>query len=512
VEQERKQEDPGKIRKVLTIAGSDSGGGAGIQADLKTFAALGVYGSSVITAVTAQNTLGVQGISGLAPDFVLQQLNSVLGDIGADAVKTGMLYDAEIINVVAERLKSSRVPYLVVDPVMVATSGDRLLTPDGEKAIREKLLPLAAFVTPNVAEAAALCGFPIQEEKDLYDAARALHELGPEHVIITGIRRDKNSLDLYFDGKDFREVEGRFFKTSHTHGTGCTFSAALAAFLARGASPQQALLLAKKYVAVGLQYAYPVGGGSGPLNHMAAFFPAAWDDPAVLEIRAAAFRNWGISPELGPFPALYVIIGGPLRGRRGYADLAQAAAQEGVRFVQLREKEGETRQLVRIAREMREVCRAHGAFLIVNDRVDVAAAAGADGVHLGQEDLSPQAARVVLGPGKIIGVSVDNLAEAEAAAAAGADYLGLGPVYPTESKDCGVPPCGPALVEKIAARVPVPVFAIGGITPGNTLPLLQAGAAGVAVISSFLGAPDPKKAVRAFFDVFYAFKSQDAKT
>ncbi|MDH7577911.1 MAG: thiamine phosphate synthase [Bacillota bacterium] len=244
------------------------------------------------------------------------------------------------------------------------------------------------------------------------------------------------------------------------------------------------------------------------MNHLAAFFPAAWSDPSILEIREAIFCNWGARPDLGPFPALYVIIGGPLRGQRSYADLARAAVQEGARLVQLREKEGETGQLVEIAREMLEVCQSHGALFIVNDRVDVAAAAGADGVHLGQEDLSPQAARAILGPGKIIGVSVDNLSQAEAAVAAGSDYLGLGPVYPTVSKDCGVPPCGPDLVGEVARRGGLPVFAIGGVTPENTLPLLRAGAAGVAVISSFLGAPDPRKAVRAFLDVFHAFKSR----
>ncbi|NPV30344.1 MAG: bifunctional hydroxymethylpyrimidine kinase/phosphomethylpyrimidine kinase [Firmicutes bacterium] len=503
-----RQEDRGGIKKALSIAGSDSGGGAGIQADLKTFAALGVYGSSVITAVTAQNTLGVQGISGLAPEFVLQQMESVLADIGADAVKTGMLYNAAIIKAVAGKLKESPVPWLVVDPVMVATSGDRLLTPDGERALREELLPLASFITPNVSEAAVLWGRPIEGEEDLCRAARALHELGPRFVVITGIRRNTRSLDLCFDGKEFRELEGPFFETPHTHGTGCTFSAALAALLARGFSPWQALALAKEYVAAGLRYAYPVGRGRGPLNHLAPFFPGDWGDPGISKIRAFIFQNWGSRPDLGPFPALYCIIGGVLRGSRSYAELARVAVQEGARLVQLREKEGESRELVRIAREMQEVCRSHGALFIVNDRVDVAAAAGADGVHLGQEDLSPQAARAILGPGKIIGVSVDNLAQAEAAAAAGADYLGLGPVYPTASKDCGVPPCGPDLVEEVARRVGLPVFAIGGITPENTLPLLRAGAAGVAVISSFLGAPDPRKAVRAFLDVFHAFKSR----
>lgn len=212
-------------------------------------------------------------------------------------------------------------------------------------------------------------------------------------------------------------------------------------------------------------------------------------------------------PELGPFPALYVIIGGPLRGTRDYTDLTRVAVQEGVRFVQLREKELQAREFVRIARDMKEVCHEYGAFLIVNDRVDVAVEAEADGVHVGQEDISPKTARAMVGPGKIVGVSVDNLTEAEDAAAQDADYVGLGPVYATSSKECGVPPCGPSLIREVVNRVNLPVFGIGGITPENTLPVLQAGAAGVAVISSFLAAPDPRRAVRAFFEVFESFKS-----
>ncbi|HHY37673.1 MAG TPA: thiamine phosphate synthase [Clostridia bacterium] len=212
-------------------------------------------------------------------------------------------------------------------------------------------------------------------------------------------------------------------------------------------------------------------------------------------------------PKLGPFPALYVIIGGPLRGTRSHTDLTKAAVEEGAQLVQLREKGLEAKDLVRIAREMRDVCHEHGALLIVNDRVDVAFEADADGVHVGQEDISPETARVILGPGKIVGVSVDNLAEAEEAATAGVDYVGLGPVYATSTKDCGVLPCGASLVKEVATRVRLPVFGIGGITPENTLPVLQAGAAGVAVISAFLTAPDPRQAVRAFLEVFRVFSA-----
>ncbi len=224
----------------------------------------------------------------------------------------------------------------------------------------------------------------------------------------------------------------------------------------------------------------------------------------IQENRTHIFQEWGTRPELGPFPLLNVIIGGPLCEGKDYAQLTQAVIEGGARLIQLREKEGDTRQLVETAREMQQVCRKYGALLVVNDRVDVAAAAGADGVHLGQDDLSFAMARAILGPGKIIGISVDNLAQAEVAVAAGADYLGVGPAYPTDTKECKLPAGGPSLIAQVASQVKIPVLAIGGITPENTLPLLKAGASGVAVISSVLASPDPKQVVQEFMAIFEA--------
>lgn len=492
------------IRKALTIAGSDSGGGAGIQADLKTFAALGVYGSSVITAITAQNTLGVINSSGISTTLVDEQLDAVLSDIGADAIKTGMLYDDDIIEVIVNRLKFYQVPCLVVDPVMVATSGDTLLNYKGIDALRNKLLPQATFLTPNREEAAALCGFPVESKIDLHKAAQELHHMGADFVVITGIEQEGQAIDFGYDGYEFREVKGPMIDTHNTHGTGCSFSAALAAHIAQGVAPWTAVNLAKKYVASGLRFAYQVGQGRGPLNHLAAFFPGNLDDSNIQENRTHIFQEWGSRPGLGPFPLLNVIIGGPLCEGKDYAQLTQAVIEGGAGLIQLREKEGDTRQLVETAREMQQVCRKYGALFVVNDRVDVAAAAGADGVHLGQDDLSFAMARAILGPEKIIGISVDNLAQAELAVAAGADYLGVGPAYPTNTKECKHPAGGPALIAQVASRVKIPVLAIGGITPENTLPLLKAGASGVAVISSVLSSPDPKQVVQEFMAIFKA--------
>ncbi len=211
--------------------------------------------------------------------------------------------------------------------------------------------------------------------------------------------------------------------------------------------------------------------------------------------------------DLSAAPYLCVIIGGkPYRGR-DCLELTRAAVASGVQLVQLREKEMNTGELVALAVAMRDICRQSGALLIVNDRADVAAASGADGVHLGQEDLSLRAARALLGPGAIIGASASSLEEALAAAAAGADYLGLGPVYPTASKDCSTAPCGLGVLAEVVANVTIPVLAIGGVTPANTMPLLKAEAAGVAVITAFAGAPDPQEAVREFQEVLSEYAS-----
>jgi len=489
------------INKALTIAGSDSGGGAGIQADLKTFAALGVYGTSVITAITAQNTLGVLNSAGISPTLVEEQLDAVLSDIGADAIKTGMLYDDDIIEVIVNRLKFYQVPSLVIDPVMAATSGDILLNYKGIDALREKLLPMAAFITPNVDEASALCGFYIESQKDLNKAAMELHSMGADFVIITGIQRDNQSTDYCYNGIEIQELTAPIIDTPHTHGTGCSFSAALTACIARGMSPWTAVYMAKRYVTSGLRYAYQVGNGKGPLNHLASFYPGRLDDRDILETRFNAFNKWGNKPRLEPFPVLNVIIGGPLCAGKDYTELTRLAVENGARLIQLREKDSETQQLIETAVNMCKVCHDYGALFVVNDRVDVAAASGADGVHIGQEDMKPQMARTLLGPEKIIGVSAGNLIEAEAAVAAGADYLGVGPVYPTISKDCKNDACGSGLIDEIVTRVPIPVIAIGGITPENTNPPLEAGASGIAVISAILGADDPAGAVKEFMKV-----------
>ncbi|MEW5736174.1 MAG: bifunctional hydroxymethylpyrimidine kinase/phosphomethylpyrimidine kinase [Thermodesulfobacteriota bacterium] len=263
------------IPRALTIAGSDSGAGAGIQADLKTFAALGVYGTSAITALTAQNTKAVLGVWETPAEFVSLQMEAVLSDIGADAVKTGMLFSAAIISAVREKLRAHKVEKLVVDPVMVAKSGDALLLPEARKALVQMILPLALVVTPNLPEAESLAGFPVTDLSSMRDAARAIADLGPSYVVVKGGHLTGDAVDLLFDGRNFTEIPGPRVETKNTHGTGCTFSAAVCAHLARGPAVPEAVAEAKKFVATAIARGIALGGGHGPTHHMAELYRLA---------------------------------------------------------------------------------------------------------------------------------------------------------------------------------------------------------------------------------------------
>lgn len=261
----------------LTVAGSDSSGGAGIQADLKTFSAFAVYGASVITALTAQNTEGVRAVLHVEPAFVAEQLDAVLDDLCVAAAKTGMLGRAGVVEAIAERLRARPVPHLVVDPVMVATSGDLLLDSEAVAAMRMRLVPLATLITPNLREAEVLLGAPVTSRAHMRDAARALVDLGAGAALVKGGHgRDSDdaglaeqAIDVLFDGRRIREFAMPRIETRHTHGTGCTLSAAVTAALALGRDLESAVAAAKRYVTRAIQTAPGLGRGAGPLNHMA---------------------------------------------------------------------------------------------------------------------------------------------------------------------------------------------------------------------------------------------------
>lgn len=259
------------MNKALTIAGSDSGGGAGIQADLKTFQELGVYGMSALTAVTAQNTLGVQGVFPMTAEAVAKQIQSVGEDIGTDAIKTGMLFNAEIIEAVAEKIKEFRWERVVIDPVMIAKGGASLLQQQAVSALKKHMLPLGLIITPNIPEAEVLTGMSISSMDEKKEAARRIHELGAKNVVIKGGHDEgaTESVDVLFDGRDFTIFSSQRISTKNTHGTGCTFSAAITAELAKGVPVHEAVSVAKKFIQAAIANPLPIGNGHGPTNHWA---------------------------------------------------------------------------------------------------------------------------------------------------------------------------------------------------------------------------------------------------
>ena len=265
---------PASIPRAMTVAGSDSGGGAGIQADLKTFAALGVYGTSAITAITAQNTLGVSDALELPVSLIEAQMDAIASDIGADAVKTGMLSSSEIIRAVAERLGALGLSAVVVDPVMVAKGGARLIREDAIDALRTALVPMATVITPNAPEAETLVGFAVRSAEDARRAARVLvEEMGAASAAVKGGHFDAApATDVLYDGSEFQEFTVARIPTGNTHGTGCTFAAAVAAGLAKGLDVPAAVGEAKEYVTAAIRTNFPLGAGHGPLNH----FHALW--------------------------------------------------------------------------------------------------------------------------------------------------------------------------------------------------------------------------------------------
>ncbi len=503
------QEERPSLARALTIAGSDSGGGAGIQADLRTFAARGVFGTSVLTAVTAQNTLGVRGYRELEPDFVAEQLEAVLDDIGTDAAKTGMVASAGLIEAIVSTLDRRPVPHLVVDPVMIAASGDPLLAPDAREALARRLVARASLVTPNLAEAEVLAGMSIASEADVREAARRIADLGARAVLIKGGHLaerglwPEEALDFLYipgpGGGEWHVFQAPLIRTRHTHGTGCTYSAAITAELAKGLPLPEAVAVAKAYLTEAIRYGLAIGHGRGPTHHLVELYRAAgW--PLGTSARPAVGKDMPVRHRRPTVDySLYVITDRRLMGDDWLDDL-EAAIMGGATIVQLREKGLETGEWIRLARQALQITRRYGVPLIINDRVDVALAVGADGVHVGQTDMPAELARRLVGPDRILGVSAGTPEEARAAEAAGADYLGVGSVYATGSKaDAGLP-IGPEGLARIASAVRVPVVGIGGISAANAGDVIAAGAVGVSVISAVFGAADVRAAARALRD------------
>ncbi|XP_042019677.1 thiamine biosynthetic bifunctional enzyme TH1, chloroplastic [Salvia splendens] len=479
----QQQQESAQVRvpHVLTVAGSDSGAGAGIQADLKACAARGVYCSTVITAVTAQNTAGVQGVNILPEEFVREQLKSVLSDMHPDVVKTGMLPSPGIIKVLCQSLKEFQVRALVVDPVMVSTSGDVLAGPSVLDTLREELLPLADIVTPNIREASALlCGARLETVADMHFAAKKIYDLGCRNVLVKGgdLPNCSDAVDVLFDGKELFEFRAARIITDNTHGTGCTLASAIAAELARGSPLFSAVKRAKQYVESALYYSKDIligEGHQGPFDHL-------------LKLKNNALNQCVPRPFDPNSLLLYAVTDSNMNKKwgRSISDAVQAAIEGGATIVQLREKDANTGDFLEAAKTCIEICHSRGVPLLINDRIDVALACDADGVHIGQSDIPAHVARMLLGPDKIIGVSCKTPAQAEKAWVDGADYIGCGGVYPTNTKQNNIT-VGLDGLKTVCLSSKLPVVAIGGIGISNAKPVMDLGVPnlkGVAVVSA----------------------------
>ncbi|KAI5593397.1 hypothetical protein BDE02_03G012100 [Populus trichocarpa] len=479
----RMQEKNGgaSIPHVLSVAGSDSGAGAGIQADLKACAARGVYCSTVITSVTAQNTVGVQAVHAVPEDFVAQQLKSVLSDMQVDVVKTGMLPSVGVVKVLLQSLTEFSVRALVVDPVMVSTSGDVLAGPSILSTFREELLPMANIVTPNIKEASALLGgIRLETVADMRNAAELLHALGPRNVLVKGgdLPDSLDAVDIFFNGEHFYELRSSRIKTRNTHGTGCTLASCIAAELAKGSPMLTAVRVAKRYVETALEYSKDIligNGIQGPFDHL-------------LRLKSGS-HSFHRKDAFNPSDLfLYAVTDSGMNKKwgRSTVDAVAAAIQGGATIVQLRDKDAGTKDFLETAKSCLAVCRSHGVPLLINDRVDVALASDADGVHVGQSDMPATVARTLLGPEKIIGVSCKTIEQAQQAWIGGADYIGCGGVYSTNTK-ANNPTIGLDGLKTVCSASKLPVVAIGGINDSNAGTVMEMGVPnlkGVAVVSA----------------------------
>lgn len=392
-----------------------------------------------------------------------------------------MLPSIGIVKVLCQSLKEFPVEALVVDPVMVSTSGDVLAGPAVLDAFREDLLPMANVVTPNLKEASAFLGGVLMETvADMRSAARSIHAVGPRHVLVKGgdLHDSLDAVDVLFDGRDFFEFQCKRIKTPNTHGTGCTLASSIAAELAKGSSVISAIKVSKRYIESALSYSKDIvigNGFQGPFDHLLKLKNDEHDlcrqkpfDPSDLFLYAVTDSKMN------------------LKWGRSITDAVKAAVEGGATMIQLREKEADTRDFVEGAKACLKICRIHGIPLLINDRVDVALASDADGVHVGQSDMPASAARALLGPQKIIGVSCKTPEQAQQAYLDGADYIGCGGVFPTNTKENNLT-IGLDGLKTVCLASKLPVVAIGGIGMSNAnsvMDLRVPSLKGVAVVSA----------------------------
>jgi hydroxymethylpyrimidine kinase / phosphomethylpyrimidine kinase / thiamine-phosphate diphosphorylase len=473
---------------VWTIAGSDSGGGAGIQADLHTFADFQVHGCTVITALTAQNSVSVQDIQYATAENFSAQLESLENDLSAKVIKIGMLGNAESIDCLNKFLVRS--PKTVVyDPVMVATSGGALMSLSMINQVIEKLLPKVYLLTPNLMEVNFLLNTKINTQQDIERSAKQLLALGTQQVLIKGGHGSGDfCYDYYSDGTLSFWLTNPRLDHPHTHGSGCTLSAAITALLARGYTIQDALVIAKMYVTQGIRLASALGQGAGPVEHLG--WPMCQDDLPMLTRDAPVETLIEKFPDCGDKPlGLYPIVD-------SFAWVKRLVSL-GVTTLQLRIKNGDPAWVEEQIKHSVEWCTQYAVRLFINDYWQLAIAYHAYGVHLGQEDLSAVDIEQLRASGLRLGISTHCYAEVACAHALQPSYIAIGPIFHTASKPMVFAPQGIASLKRWCATLSdYRLVAIGGIDSDNLASVLATGVDGVAVISAITQSPDPDVTVR----------------
>ena len=467
---------------ILTVAGSDPSGGAGIQADLMTIGAAGGYGATAVAALTVQNSRGLLSVRPVDPELVREQMEAILLDMPVAAVKTGMLARADVVETVAAVLGRFRPAHVVVDPVMGATRGGTPIDPEAVRAIKSRLLPLATLLTPNVPEAERLTALPVRTVQEAGNAGHALLEAGAGAVLVKGGHLPESpGTDVLVTGDGVHTFPGLWQDQPNSHGTGCVLSSAIATFLGLGDDVHTAILRGRAFLAQALRHGRAPGTGPGSVNPL--------------------FRM----TRTGRIGKVHVITDEILQSGFRHADLALLAARGGADTVQYREKRPIPGEVCNMALAgIRKILADFGTGLIVDDRVLEARDSGALGVHLGRNDMPAAEARELLGPEAIIGVTANSLEEAIAASRGPVDYLGVGPVFATLSKENRAPVLGLDGLGRIVDAVALPVVAIGGIDAGNAAAVIGQGAYGVAVLSAVACAEDPEAATRKIVEAVAA--------
>ena len=472
---------------VWTIAGSDSGGGAGIQADLLTLHDFAVHGCSVITAVTAQNTVDLQHSRPLDKASVQAQINALDNDIQADVIKLGMLADKDVVQVVADYLSHYR-GCVIVDPVMTASVGGSLLSEAALALLKDCLLPRVDLLTPNIPEAQVLTGMTIDTDSDVVDAANRLLAMGVKSVLLTaghGALRNNQRVDYWTDGSKAFWLAGEDIPGADSHGSGCTLSAAIAAMIAKGYDMADALVVAKAYVTQGIRGAVKIGQGSGAVAHLG--WPAALQDlptlSATLPLPEFVFNDCG--GQLGLYPVVDSV------------DWIRRLVTLGVPTIQLRMKNVSRDTAREHITEAIALCTANNVRLFVNDYWQLAIELGAYGVHLGQEDLDDADLAAISRAGLRLGVSTHSYYEIARAHGIKPSYIALGPVYPTTTKVMKFADLG---VEQLQQWVDLlslhyPLTAIGGINIERAKDVIATGVGSCAMVTAITEAQDYTAAV-----------------